>query len=62
MKIRRFRNVTPPRPKAPPTDPELLGLLEDILNQSTEDGAPAKTEDEDEEETLDPDELVIAVR
>lgn len=63
MKIRRFRNVTPPPPKAPPTDPELLGLLDEILNRSDDDGAPNdEDEDEDEDDTLDPDSLVIAVR
>ncbi len=46
MMIRRRHDITPPARVKPPTDPELLSLLDDI-----------EEEDEDADETLDPEDL-----
>jgi hypothetical protein len=45
--IRRRHDITPPARVKPPTDPELLSLLDDIVEE----------DDEDEDETLDPEDL-----
>lgn len=45
--IRRRHDITPPPRVAPPTDPELEGILDHILEDDEDD--------EDEDETLDAD-------
>jgi|13_taG_2_1085334.scaffolds.fasta_scaffold26835_1 hypothetical protein len=44
--IRRRHDITPPQRVKPPTDPELLAILDDLVE-----------DDEDEDETLDPEDL-----
>jgi|DEB0MinimDraft_6_1074348.scaffolds.fasta_scaffold17931_4 hypothetical protein len=49
---RRSRNISPPRRVAPPTDPELLDVLDEILNGPDENDSPS--DDLDLDDTLDP--------